>query len=410
MINTLSFKQFLNEKVQLTHLEHVEDILLDYGKAGGYRTLSFLEDVFKSLQTGKHNFHTVQAKVDGAPAIVSGWDPESGKFFVATKSLFNKNPKVNYTDADVDANHGHSDGLSSKLKDALKYLPNVIKKGCIVQGDFMYSKSDLKNETIDGVSCVTFQPNTITYAVPTNSKLYKIITGSQIGIIFHTEYNGTSVTDLSAGFEINDNSFHKTKDVYCRTTNVQDVSGSIGFTAKEETEFRKELDRLNKIVNDFDDKKLDFILDDKKLVIRIKAYINSKVRTGKKVSKNEIKDFVDYIYSIFDKETEKLKSEKGKDKKQAEKAEFIKKLRDNFSLLYSFFYWHDDIQVIKNLLIDKLNTIDSPEVPYIRKGNLLEPTDPEGFVIASSRENAVKFVNRSVFSAMNFNLGKMGNM
>ena len=97
-----------------------------------------------------------------APAIICGINPENGKFFVGTKSVFNKNPKVNYTNADISKNH--SGELASKLSIALKELKRLGIKG-VLQGDFLFSQSDLKKISLDGEDMISFTPNTITYAV-----------------------------------------------------------------------------------------------------------------------------------------------------------------------------------------------------------------------------------------------------
>ena len=110
-------------EAQLTHLEHIENLIF----MGGDNTINSTVDLLLTvvdLLSGKQNM-TLQAKIDGAPSIIVGNDPETGQFFVGTKSLFNKTPKVNYTDEDVDRNHGHAKELAEKLKLALKYLKNV---------------------------------------------------------------------------------------------------------------------------------------------------------------------------------------------------------------------------------------------------------------------------------------------
>ena len=79
------------------HLEHVEDCILD-GKQGAITAVNFL-----STKQSE-----VSVKYDGAPAIVYGVNPENGKFFVGTKSVFNKRRiKINYTHTDIESNHGH---------------------------------------------------------------------------------------------------------------------------------------------------------------------------------------------------------------------------------------------------------------------------------------------------------------
>ena len=147
-------------------MEHLEDEIINNGVKGATTAIQFLNSLKDMLSGGKSKTN-ITVKWDGAPAIFAGINPENGKFFVATKAMFNKTPKINYTKADIDANHG-SEGPSDKLKVALKYLPDLGMKG-IYQGDIMFSKGDLKKKTIDDVSMLTFGPNTITYAVPEDS-------------------------------------------------------------------------------------------------------------------------------------------------------------------------------------------------------------------------------------------------
>ena len=99
---------------------------------------------------------------NGTVLIICGVNPENGKFFVGTKSVFNVNAKINYTTGDIRRNH--SGELANKLSIALRELAKLNISG-ILQGDFLFSKSDLKNESIDGENMITFTPNTITYAV-----------------------------------------------------------------------------------------------------------------------------------------------------------------------------------------------------------------------------------------------------
>ena len=83
----------------------------------GINFLRSIRDMLSGKSKKKVDLHV---KWDGAPAVFAGINPENGKFFVGTKSIFNKTPKINYTNADIDANHGG--GLADKLKVALKYF------------------------------------------------------------------------------------------------------------------------------------------------------------------------------------------------------------------------------------------------------------------------------------------------
>ena len=129
----LYFEQYklLNEAKANTHLTHLEELILTKGE-GGYKTArGFITDLLSHLQGKSKRKVNTSVKWDGAPAIFAGKHPETGKFFVGTKSIFNREPKINYTDNDVEMNHGHAPGLADKLKKALKYLPKLGIKGIL---------------------------------------------------------------------------------------------------------------------------------------------------------------------------------------------------------------------------------------------------------------------------------------
>ena len=125
------------------HLEHPEDTILT-------GNLDFLKAV-KSYSVAPHGH--ISVKIDGSPAIVWGTHPVTHKFFVGTKSVFNKKLiKVNYTHRDIDKNHK---GLVAIILHSC--LSNLPKPACIYQGDFLGFGGDN-----------TFQPNTVTYVFPEN--------------------------------------------------------------------------------------------------------------------------------------------------------------------------------------------------------------------------------------------------
>jgi hypothetical protein len=143
----VGFKSYIveeNEPVQVTHLTHVEDHPIQRGSSGFQHAYDTLMHAHRHVAEKRHNSE-LTTKYDGSPAIVYGHHPKTGKFFVATKSAFNKNPKINYTHADIEKNHGHAPGLVSKLKDALDNLSRVAPKKGVYQGDMMYSHGDLKH-------------------------------------------------------------------------------------------------------------------------------------------------------------------------------------------------------------------------------------------------------------------------
>ena len=183
-----NLKSYLAEAKNI-HMEHLEDGILNGGVDGTREVINYLRalrDMLAGKSTSKVN---VSVKWDGAPAIFAGIDPSDKKFFVAKKGIFNKNPKIYKTNKEIDDDNRGKRELAIKLKEALKYLPALGIKG-VVQGDFLYSKKDIKTTTIDGESYITFHPNTIVYAIPSKSKLARKILQSDIGVVWHTTYRG----------------------------------------------------------------------------------------------------------------------------------------------------------------------------------------------------------------------------
>lgn len=396
-----SFKSFITEE-KLTHLEHIEDAIFDFGIGGAQEALKLLGDVAHSLKGHSKKSINIQAKVDGAPAVIAGIDPENGKFFVATKSLFNKTPKINYTKSDIDKNH--KGNLADKLKMALREFPKMKLKG-IYQGDFMYTSDELKKETIDGEKYITFTPNTITYAVPVNSELAKTIQKSKAGVIWHTTYTGNSITDLNAQYKIDLSSFKKQKDVWFTDTNFRDVSGTATFTSKELNEIKKKLKSAYSELKKLNKRDMDVLFGKTEIAKLVKVYINNQVRKGERFSNKQkaVGSFINYIRSVFENKIAKLKSQKGKDKKKKELDTFIKKFSPLAGTFAYTLEWHDYVIDIKMMVVKKLETVN--QLPaFVKTDSGYKATGPEGFVAIDVLSNsAVKLVNRLEFSRNNFN-------
>lgn len=399
-----SYKEYIVE-AKLQHLEHIEDSIFGFGIEGGKSTIVIMKDLIASLQGHSSKPINIQTKVDGAPSVVAGINPENGKFFVGTKSLFNKNPKVNYTAQDVEANHGHAPGLAEKLKVALVEFPKMNIVG-ILQGDFLFIPSDLKTQTIDGTKYVTFTPNTITYAVPADSELAASIKRAKVGVVWHTTYTGSTIADMSASFSININKLKRTPDVWFTDTNFKDVSGVATFTAKEQEAITKELNAAQAELMKLDKTAAEILFGSGFIAENLKIFINSRVRTGKTfdTKKSIISDFIDFIKEKNVKRVQELKSEKAKDKATQEFAVVVSSLRKSNVLgtLAHALEWHNVIQSIKYKLIKKLEQVQN--IPsFIQTADGFRATGAEGYVIIDVLSNtAVKLVDRLEFSRANF--------
>ena len=196
----------------LKHLTHVNMHHIDDGEEGYHNAIAMLNAVHDHITTGGHNDSRITTKYDGSPSIVFGRHPQTGKFFVASKSAFNKNPKINYSAADVIRNHGHAPGLVDKLTQALEHLPKIAPKHGVYQGDVLFSGKDKKTEG----GSTKFTPNTITYSAD-NPEDEKRIKRAKFGIYNHTQYVGPTAKSMTANYSPDLSNFKEHPDVYHRT-------------------------------------------------------------------------------------------------------------------------------------------------------------------------------------------------
>ena len=397
-----TFSSFLTEEKN-THMEHIEDNILNAGVEGTRQTINYLRALRDMLAGNTKAPVNLTIKWDGAPAIFAGIDPSDGKFFVAKKGIFNKNPKVYKTAADVDADT--SGDLATKLKLALEHLPALGIKG-VIQGDFLYSSEDIGTVDIDGEPHITFQPNTIVYAIPKSSKLASRILASRIGVVWHTTYRGDSFESMRASFgEEIASGLKNTRSVWSVDAVYKDVSGSATMTAKETEAVTKILSQAGKIFSKLDRKTLDGISDNEELLMRTKTFINSKVRQGQRIgnTKRFVNDLVDYILEYYKKEEDKRKTEKGKEI-QRTKAKEITKYFSNVdkSQIVAMFDLYNLIVDAKLMIVRKLDKAKRIGT-FLQTKDGYKVTEQEGFVaIDHTGKNAVKLVDRLQFSHANF--------
>ena len=404
-----SFKQYLNEEKNL-HLEHIEDEVLNNGVDGTRQAINFLRGLRDMLagstKSGKQVRITV--KWDGAPAIFAGTNPENNKFFVGTKGVFAKNAKLNYTPEDIDRNHP-AEGLNRKLKIALKYLPELNIQG-VIQGDMMYTQEDLQDENIDGDDYLIFKPNTIVYAIPKNSDLANQISASKMGIVFHTRYTGDSLPEMDANFDVDVSSMTRTSNVWFRDAEYEDVSGSASMTEKETAQITGILSGAGRLFRQLNPNILKYIQNHKDVNIQIKAYTNTKIREGRPIENPEAhaRGLVVYLKQKFEKELNKLKTEKARIRKQQAQREFLKFFQTNKRQLAQIFEMQNMLIACKILILRKLEQVKTMTKTFIQDDDGFRVTNPEGFVAVDKlkSDQYVKLVDRLEFSRQNFNAAK----
>ena len=398
-----SLKTYITEEKN-THMEHLEDLVFNEGVAGTRKAINFLRDLRDMLSGNSTQKVQTTVKWDGAPAIFVGVDPSDGKFFVAKKGVFNKNPKVYKTPADVRADT--SGDLQSKLLIALSEFSKLGITSGVYQGDLMFTKRDLKTSRIQGQSYTTFHPNTIVYAVPAASTLAAKIKRANIGVVWHTSYTGSSFETMRATFgqEIVKN-FKKIPTVWQDDANYKDVSGTATFTAKETAEVTAVLSEAGKLFQGLNAKLINDISADNDLLTHIKTFNNTKVRAGEQITNptNHVKEMFHWIADKYQAKIDSMKTEKGKAGWEEKKKEVMK-----------YFVAHDQAEIAKifqltnllvqakSMIIKKMNQAGEMKT-FLRTTSGYRVTDVEGFVaIDRLTGNAVKIVDRMEFSKSNF--------
>ena len=402
----LRFKQYLAEAKEgkNLHLEHLEDEVLNNGINGTRAAINFLRALRDMLAGSSKKSVNVTVKWDGAPAVFAGINPENDKFFVGTKGVFNANPKVNYTEADIDANHS-APGLNSKLKVALKHLPKLGIKN-VLQGDMMFTQDDLSTETIDGKSYLTFQPNTIVYAVPKESS--DKIKKAKMGIVWHTTYTGKRLQDMRASFGANIKGLTKTRDVWFTDADYRDTSGTINFNKSETDAITSVLSQAGKTIRKFNSSFTKDLMKREDVVILIKTFNNAKVREGQKITNTgkHSQELIKYVDAKIQKNIDSVKTPKAKQAKQKVKDDLISFLSSNKGNLKIIFDMQNLLTDAKNTIIRKLEKAKGAMDTFIRTENGYRVTAPEGFVAIDQMGDAVKLVDRLEFSRANFTAAK----
>ena len=383
-----------------THLEHIEDIILYDGFDGGKRVLDYFRALAVTLQGSAAESMSVSVKWDGAPAVVCGTHPQTGKFFVGTKSVFAKNAKINYTKSDIAKNHG-TDELGQKLLKCLVHLKKL-SIGGVVQGDLLFTDDDLTRRNFNNVPHITFTPNTITYAVPEDTDLGKQIDKAKVGIIFHTTYNGDNLEDMSASAGADVESFGSSPDVFFDNATYKDVSGSAKFTADETKTFMNGIEKLEDLLQNVPRDLQSQLGRNKDFVPMFQMYINAMVKQGQLPSNvNQfLQGFQKFYTDRMQQQISGLKAQKALALRQDKMKQMPNFLRQVKKPLQAMLTFYKAVQQLKGFVLKKMNqAMAIGSFQQTEKG--LEVTDPEGFVAVDKTGNAVKLVDRLGFSRRN---------
>ena len=398
------------------HLDHAEELVFMHGRAGVDRVVNTFARLLDSMEGGDAGGDAVTTKWDGSPAVFAGTDPEDGRFFVGTKGVFAKNPKLNKTPADIEQNHPDvrkgdetvsKAGLRDKLNAALANLKNLNIQG-IVQGDLLFTRGDLKTVTIDGEKHIAFKPNTITYTVPADSELAKRMQAAEIGIVFHTSYSGDSLEDMRASFGYDSSTLTPNSAVWFTDARIRDVSGQVQLSDAQGDAIRSALQDLKSTPVDsaaFNKLNQQLPFD---LIVELKAHANAPIRSGAGLvqdPKRFASSFIERIQTKYETAISKLKTGPegtAGQRKLAQMNAALQMLNDNVETVANMYSAYLKAESVKMMFQKKMRSIRAMDSFIEQPDGSFRVTDPEGFVIVDHMGNAMKIVDRLEFSAANF--------
>ena len=408
-----SFRQFITEAVvKNLHMEHIEDEVFNNGVDGARESITFMQSIRDMLSGNAQSKLDLTVKFDGAPAIFVGTDPSDGKFFVGTKGVFNKNPKLIKQLSDI-ALYEYKGQLASKMAIAFTELQKLDIEN-VLQGDMMFTQNDLESTNVDGIQYITFQPNTIVYAVPARSALAQKILKAKIGIVFHTTYTGTSLEEMGASFGADVSGLGNSDSVWYSSAEYEDKSGTVTFTKQETSVITGFLSNAGKAFRKVKTAELNSFLDFQNSLpsgvagIKIKTYLNSLIRKGTSITgvKDHVSTYVKYVTDYAKTKTiGKVKTEKAKEEKTKQRDQIIGNITQNKSTIQAVMEIYANITFAKQMIIEKLNT-GAKRFPstFVRTDSGYKVVNDEGYVaIDTIKGNAVKLVDRLEFSYNNFN-------
>jgi hypothetical protein len=395
--------EFLTEAAgKNLHLEHLEDEILNFGVAGGRGAIEFLQSLRDMFKGGQGSTLNVTVKWDGAPALFCGPHPETGKFFVAKKSLFNKTPKFYHTNDEIDVDL--TGELAKKFKVALAEFPKLGMTE-ILQGDLMFT-DDTSTMDIDGTKHITFQPNTILYAVESDSQIGREIQNAKIGIVWHTTYKGNSIDTLSASFGAKIPG--KSSRVWQDDATYRDVSGKANFTASETVKVTKLLSdagkqfhRINSgSFNNF--MKWQDSLGASAVGSGFKTYLNTYTRAGKKLPKGKkaVQGYINHFTTWW------KKNKSDNDVQNSKLREHLKVIKKSLKTLESVVDFMRFLIEAKLMIIKKMDSAKGLAKTFVKTDNGLKVVAPEGYVAIDKTGGAVKIVDKMEFSFNNFTVAK----
>lgn len=376
----------------IKHLSHVEDDVFAGNFERAHQTLSNLHEHLKGK---KSDIESISTKTDGSVAVVFGHHPITKQFFVGSKSAFNKDAKINYTNEDIDKNHGHSPGLAETLKHALKHLPKIAGKSGVYQSDIVFAAGTKNDKTHHNDGSVSFTPNTISYHIHRAHPDVQDIKNAKIGLSVHTKYEGEpehsgTLSGMKAKPFFGRESLDSHKDVHV-TDNRFKKPGPMNHIEIEHQ--LKTAAKIHSTLSDID------ISNVSQHEGTLNSYINKTIKDDESPG---VPGYVQHIHDRLTKDIDKVKTDKAKERKMQIRDDAKQHVIDNYQAFHKTLLIHGHLQKAKDSIIQGMNSSNH----YYSQQYRGQKVNPEGYAIVRNSRTS-KLVNRKEFSKNNFENGQI---
>jgi hypothetical protein len=348
----------------ILHTEHVADRTFD-GAEEAHHAVNTLHGVV-------HGKTPITRKIDDRMSfqVKREKDGRVGVKYKGTGSTYN------YSQQDIQKQHGHKPYLAGTLSHVLAHAGKVIpEKAGEYQGGFMSSP---ESRTEEGGK-IKHTPNTLTYSTDKNSEEGKKLAKSKVSMTIHTRLVGPTgkpepLTDMTG--------FHSHPDVHMVNHLVSKKEQTLSPEHKKAV--MDHVDAASKLMKGHKYGYLDGHKD------TMRTYVNSTVDSGERPN---VESYKTHLAARHDKEIAKMKTDKGKAAKTATRDAAMAHIDKHQKEFKRSFDIHHHVQTATNLLANNLNHTAAGEFEH-HIGE--KKSGPEGFVA-----NGLKIVNRTEFSKAN---------
>lgn len=377
--------------------EHIEDLVYD-GHDGVGLADQHLRYMNNYLLGAKRNTpKRVETNVDGGPSFHIFKDYE-GRIGVGTDKLFDKKPKMNFTEEEIDYNHGDEPETATVLKQVLRHahkmVPYDMKPSEMYKGNFLFGDGSSGRPVNSNEKYQEFHPNTLKYKVSNDTPEAGRIALAKVGVSLHTHIkpDGTmEPIDKKRRAKLMD---HPDVYNYDPLVSVDPVNNNPMI----QRQFEDHMENARKSYSKIKPEVYDSIVGHDQ---NMRDFTNQRI-LAQADGPGNVKDYLDFMNQKAQNDIITSRSKESKERKTKQYAALNQKIIQNAKHVQNIFDLHYHLQSAKNVLVDVADR-NSKEIVELPDGALTGHKGYTSTIKMNGGEHQAIFKNRNKFSLVNFN-------